>query len=185
MEQSGVNRKDFDLKACCDNDPDNTFGEKGSELRQLVQYRFNNIKQKKIKDYIKYLRKLSVTPGIETISEQLEAATEATTAVPSSKNKTPKKKAAKKTGATKKMSTKKTEDTSEDETWELGNDEEEEEETEYDEGEKLDPDELDALYKLEMAAEAAAAISSKKPSAIAKKLKASMLFKSPDVKKVA
>ena len=89
-----------------------------------MQDRFNNIKQKKIKDYIKYLRKLSVTPGIETISEQLEAATEATTAVPSSKNKTPKKKAAKKTGATKKMSTKKTEDTSEDETWELGNDEE-------------------------------------------------------------
>jgi hypothetical protein len=72
FEASGESRFDFDLLGLCQNNED-IYGTKGSITRRQVQKRFDAIKQRNIKGYIRYLKTLDITPGSATKLELKES----------------------------------------------------------------------------------------------------------------
>jgi hypothetical protein len=68
FEQSGDNRKDFDLLGFCNNNED-IYGPAASVLRRKVQKRFGKINARPINVYIEYLKNLGIEPGPTTLAE--------------------------------------------------------------------------------------------------------------------
>ena len=65
FEGSGEFCKDFDLVGFCDCNED-TFGGRGSELRRQVTFRWNKVKRRTIKGYVRYLTDREVEAGSVT-----------------------------------------------------------------------------------------------------------------------
>ena len=164
FESTGETRHEFDLNAYLDNDAsEEIFGASGSDQRRRAQYRWKTIKEKKLKSYVKYLKKHNVQAGTRTTALYFSA-----TLKPEENM----------------MATKNSESSeSEDETYIEGDEEEEEE---YDEEEEtydeVLEEEEEGRRSSTTTTKTASTTKSGKPST---KAHPSMMFRSPERKKKA